>query len=677
MDCRAIVPSQEDEARVSLPTQRPVGAAFEGAARNGSGSSVTVGGSSLGERLITAVDDGDWEEVHCLLRRLGTRCWTRMAALFWEVVLDILFWRNAGIFPEKELLDDGLVPQRKVRKVFWVLPEYLEGKTYPLVHVLALAVPLPTSFRKPEVRGLWRRHLRHLRQRLRAHHCSGPSRRQRESKGTRAQPDVTLRDLASLWRAGWQRKRLGFSCSRFLRIGRRMVAPDIKGPMRFPRIPGVPRRPGKERATIFGRPLREAPRAAWGGLGFQGCRFLQRLVEATAEELRQVRRLALEVSRARSCVVLSLHNASAAACSGWAFEPVDVSAGTPHDGNAFLEEMAEERVRRAVSEGCIAARDLVERLWHAWQRRLVYPKALHALWEAWIRRALGRENTLHDAFKALSDLFDGGLLHDFPRKSPLAWSGWLSPHQQFRWQDIHRWRLEKQRLWTRGFAFLKACVERGQAWLKDGRLEACVIPWIDKFFISSWRERDWTYLTVLLEWIQKENLSPIILLWEDTTRERDPSLAVALRRYWKPERYQGFGVFGHDSWTRRTAARFLTREAEPNRLYVLRPLDDTHAPRPLETVLNGGLLPESFFSFYDSSWKDGTYAFYTGTQVAPLSSIATEAEAVPAWVVLDGIKRPLGWFFRRALRGLVLKESHGVLNRHAGVRLYARFANLL
>lgn len=600
-----------------------------------------------------------------------------MPAEVWELVLDIVFWRHAWAFPKTDVLDDGLIPEQKLRKVFSVLPPYLESKTYPLVHVLALATPVPLPFREPPVRALWRRHLRHLRQRLRDHDHAAQRSQRREGAGAKAASHGTLRDLAFLWRSQWQGKRLGFSRSRFLRIGRRMVAPAGKGASRQGRITGFSRGREEKRAAFHLGPFRKVPRATWGGLGSRGSRFLERLVEATAEELRHVRRLALEVSRVRRRVVLSLHNASAAACSGWAFEPVDVLTEVPHHGNAFLEEVAKEFARRSALQRFAEPHDLVDRLWLAWQRRLVHPKALHALWEAWARKSLGRDHAFQDAFRALSDLFDGDLVQDFPRKSPLAWSGWISLHQQFRWQDICRWRRQKQRLWPKGFAFLRACVERGQAWLNDGRLEACVVPWIDKFFISSRRERDWTYLALLLEWIQEEHLSPIVLLWEDTTREREPSLAVALRKYWKPGTYRGFGIFGHDSWTRRDAERLLTREAEPNRLYVLRPLDDTHAPRPMEAVLMGGLSPESFFSPYDTSWKDGTYAFYTGTQVAPLTSIATEVEAVPAWVVFEGVKRPLGWFFRRALRQIVLQGADSALFRHAGVRLYARFANLL
>ncbi|ROR01830.1 hypothetical protein [Desulfosoma caldarium] len=635
------------------------------------------GVASLEEKLIAAVDDGAWEEVRCLLGHLGTRSWSRMRAPIWELVLDILFWCHAWAFPEKRLLDDGLVPQQKMRKVFSVLPAYLESKTYPLIRVLALAAPLPVPFREPQVRALWRRHLRHLRQRLRAHDRAVQRSQRRDAAGTKTPSHMTLRDLASLWRSDWQRKRVRFSRSRFLRIGRRIVAPGHNGPRRRRQITGFLREREIEKAAFHRVPVRGALRATWGGLGSHGSRFLERLVEATAVELRHVRRLALEVSRARRHVVLSLHNASAAACSGWAFEPVDVLTSASHYGHAFVEEVAREGARRAAVERHAEPRDLVKQLWIVWQRRLVHPKALHALWEAWARRALGCEHVFKDAFRAVSDLLDGDLPQDFPEESPLAWSGWLSLHQQFHWQNICRWRREKQRLWSKGFAFLRACVERGQAWLKDGRLEACVVPWIDKFFISSRREKDWTYLALLMEWIQREHLSPIVLLWEDTTRGCEPSLALALRKYWKPGTYQGFGIFGHDSWTRSNAEGVLTREAEPNRLYVLRPLDDTHAPQPLEAVLTGGVSPQSFFSLYDTSWKDGAYAFYTGTQVAPLTSIATEVDVVPAWVVFEGVQRPLGWFFRRVLRDRVLQGGSGALFRHAGVRLYARFANLL
>ncbi len=416
---------------------------------------------------------------------------------------------------------------------------------------------------------------------------------------------------------------------------------------------------------------------AWGVLGPGAARFLEELAEAVAEELRAVRRLAFAVSRSRRRVVLSLHNAASAACSGWAFEDVERQLGEARAAELFVKGVRDRLIARCNRENAALSEAMVEKLWTAWQERLIRPKALHGLWEARGRSRLGGPDESGQAGRVFRDLFPGMAVQAAVEAAPLAWSGWVSPHQQITWRIVDHWRREKRALWPWGFRCLKALLQEAQDRLDGGSADALVVPWIDKFFISSKREGDLGYLELLMDWLRIEGLNPIILLWEDTTRRFDPSLALALRRHWPPSRFLGFGVFGDGAWTRRDAEGILIRTAEPGRLYVLRPLNDTHRPRSVEAVLYGREDRRDFFSVYDSSWKDGTYAFYAGTQAAMLTSIATESESIPSWVVVNGVRRPLGWYFRRAVRRRVLRGDEDEQVRSLLVRFYARFANLL
>ncbi len=700
---------------------------------------------SFSERLHEAVDEGAWHEVWHLFKNLGARTLSGLTEQTWELILDILFWRKAceNFSSPNPTMD---VVEHKVRKLLSVQPRFLDKKTYSLASVLRLGNPMPEPFRRKDSRQAWKRHLRHLRRLVLEKNGSRRTPMPSEHKSMETQSYVTLQDLAFLWHPGFQFKHLNFRQGRFLHVGRLLTAFEpvhvrISQRTRWSQRNskrssenGDPALSSKNDQVTFHpvpgnvlkaqdslrkrRSFRGTQNVLWGVLGWRGNRFLARLVQATAEEWHHMRHLAFSVSRARCRPVLSLHNASAAACSGWAFDPVDLFHDDPRHSLAFFQEVSctlQQLVpsRHDGLEACAKTKkddgfsgsaslrpafcaggtvtfpgqnscsdgfldlDLVEKLWLAWERRLVYPKALHVLWEAWARKALGSEMLFREAAQALDGLLQFGSLEDLVGKIPLVWSGWISPHQQLCWQDISCWWREKRRLWLPGFRILKTCLEKAQIWMKTGRLEACVVPWVDKFFMSSQRDRDASYLALLMEWLQKENLSPIVLLWEDTTRCRYPSLAVALERSWNPEAFQGIGVFGNGACSRRNAETFLIEEAEPNRLYVLRPLDDTHAPQTLESVLSGRVSQKTFFDSYDSSWKDGTYAFYAGTQAAFLTSIATEAEILPAWVVCDGMKMPLGWFFRRTLRDLVLGRPHGTLFQPKWMRLYARFANLL
>ncbi len=641
------------------------------------------------ERAFEAAQEGDWGDVRRFLKVLSGVPLRALRREVVEFLLDLFFWCSVemapyGTFPGPsrasgvESVDGLWLPLRKkMRKVLSNLPPELETRSYPLAVTATLGVPIPRSFRKHPQRPLWMRRFWSLRRLLVGNHPVGrtPDGLATEHQGRN--PPVTLSDLAQVWAPRGGRRRLPFHSGRFLRIGRLLSAsspcPASKGQWIFTAEDVSESSERPEQALRRRRSSVES----WGVLGPGAVRFLDELVEATAEELRGVRRLAEAVSRARRRVVLSLHNAASAACSGWAFDDVDRQFDDPRAGEVFVQNVRDRLIAQKDSIHVASGEPMVRRLWTAWQERLIKPKALHGLWEASGRFELCGGDEPSQAAETFRDLFPETPVHTVVEGAPLAWSGWVAPHQQFSWRLVERWRRERKGLWFWGFRCLKAFLEEAQSRLDAGLAEALVIPWIDKFFISSKREGDLGYLRTLLEWIRVEGFAPIVLFWEDTTRKRDPTLRVALGRHWPSSLFTGFGVFGNGSWTRREAEGVLTRTAEPGRLYVLRPYDDTHRPCSVEAVLQGRMNHRDFFSIYDSSWKDGTYAFYSGTQAAMLTSIATEPETIPPWVVMNGVRRPLGWYFRRAVRRRVLKGEGNGRCRPVTIGLYARFANLL
>lgn len=665
--------------------------------RNGSkGDAVSMGRGGPLKRLrdtdlrraFEAAQEGDWKAVAQFLRDAATVPLGHFSGDVLEFLLDLLFWCRT-LSPCSEPVGFGWerpgpkasgLPapplQSKTRKALSTLPRFLEGKTYPLVVVAALGIPAPRPFRRFHERLLWKRRFRILRRRFLENLRMERARNGLLWKDDPPCPPVTLSDLSRLWQPGPGRGRLPFRPGRLLRMGRFLAPPMRRLPSRRP-PPPVPQGALQALAgfQVGGRCERLAVES-WGGLDSGAVRFLEELADAVAEELRAVRRLAEAVSRARRRVVLSLHNAASAACSGWAFRDVDCQFGEAATAKLFVENVRDRMIAGPLSERADSGDFMLQRLWTAWQDRLIMPKAVHGLWEAWGRSLLGGPDELHRAARAFQDLFPRTPAVGVAEAAPLAWSGWLSPHQQFSWRTVESQRREKKALWFPGFRCLRALLQEAQCRLDAGDAEALVVPWIDKFFMSSKREGDLGYLSMLLDWIRLEGLSPIILFWEETTRERDPTLAVALRNRWPAWRFSGFGVFGEGAWTRRDAEGILTRKAEPGCLYVLRPLDDTHRPGSVEAVLNGRADRRDFFAEYDSSWKDGTYAFYAGTQVAPLTSIATEAERIPPWVVVHGLRRPLGWYFRRAVRQRALGSHGDERIRPLPIWMHARFANL-
>jgi hypothetical protein len=117
----------------------------------------------------------------------------------------------------------------------------------------------------------------------------------------------------------------------------------------------------------------------------------------------------------------------------------------------------------------------------------------------------------------------------------------------------------------------------------------------------------------------------------------------------------------------------ILEEHERTRVFVLRPLNDSHCPVSLERILDMQGL--SFFRTYDSSWKDNLSFLYSGTRVSALLSIQGEMEDFSPWLASDGTRIPFGAYFRGRLR-----QAIGVRERHQNDSLsgrYAQWANLL
>ena len=216
-------------------------------------------------------------------------------------------------------------------------------------------------------------------------------------------------------------------------------------------------------------------------------------------------------------------------------------------------------------------------------------------------------------------------------------------------------------------------LEEGQPLLDKGLLPHLVIPWIDKFFISSRRKDDWEYLNTLVGWFEEQRLRPLILFWEDTPHRQGPSLKLVLRQLCKQGRpFRGIGVFDWQGSSRNEALEIIRHGHLETVLFALRPFSDSHNPHSFQQLLED--RPLSFFRGYDSSWKDGLCFLYAGTQVFPLLSVPTDRENLPAWIVAAGMKVPFGAYWRRRLRRAVLgKRSEATAPLSVS---YAMWANL-
>lgn len=423
--------------------------------------------------------------------------------------------------------------------------------------------------------------------------------------------------------------------------------------MRVCRALSTPARQGLPPTSRF--TPRSVQQVYWGGHGPITLSYLDHLFQLQRQEIASQKTLCNRISAATGRVVLSLHNASLAAVGGWGFEPQrEVFKGGARR-REFINSVQRESER--IQEHDPEALRQLEAIWELWHERLVRPRLEHTLREA-------RMGLRLDPERYSGSMGDDTALHTLLRATRASESEderqtlmeAVAPHQRADPAEILAWRAERLASWKPGWLRLAALLIRGGSLMSRREIPALTVPWIDKFFISSRRDRDIAYLPALVHWLRERGAHPIVLLWDDTAHAREPSLKLALDRMMASgARFRGIGVFDKTVSSRADAERIVLSEHAERDLFALRPFDDTHVGHSLHQLL--ARLEPSLYATYDSSWKDNLSFLYCGTQVSSLLSAQAEMEALPPWVAVDGGKLPFGVFFRSALRRSLLGET--------------------
>ncbi len=412
----------------------------------------------------------------------------------------------------------------------------------------------------------------------------------------------------------------------------------------------------------------------WAGLGNLSLSWMDSLVDLQSRELASMREMAHEVSRRTRRVVFSWHNAGLAAAGGWSFEDLQASFPSPGLWEEFSRAVRAREAREATGAGDL--RDAARRLQQMREDRLATPAIRRALQDACSMRRFDPawEKTCRDARHAAARILGSYAGADALGLQKHGWPGLRSPGERRPLRTILAWWEEERKVWSRGLLRLIALAAEAESLLSRGDLESFVLPWIDKFFISSVRLLDSGYLVGLFRWIEQWGISPLILFWEDTIHAKQPSFGLALdamRAQGLP--FRGIGIFDKEASDRKEALVQICSAPRGFALFALRPWDDTHSPAAFHRMLKERDF--GFFDRYDSSWKDGLSLFYLGTQVFPLLSDPGYGEKLPAWAAVGHRKHPLGRVFRHILR----KKTLGGLWRESDDPLsaeYAKWANL-
>ena len=437
---------------------------------------------------------------------------------------------------------------------------------------------------------------------------------------------------------------------------------------------------------------------SWGQRSREEIAFFEKLISYQANEPVEVFRLAKEVSQRTKRVVLTLHNASLGASSGWGIPSFVQQVSTEIAATFFARVNS---LRRNIAASLSAPHRLsprsnlfglqqqVDNLLLLWGKRLIRPRLLQNIWALQVSLILN-DLPLEECEPVFSEAME--LLEHADHQRLTRGKGFaitFLPPTTAR-QQVHEtllWYQEKKVGHARLLSWLWALIETAEEWLRSERLDSLVLPMIDKVFISSQRDQDLAYLPLFVQLVSRMDSAPLFLLIDDTPRAAHPSLQLAIDRWRQQCDFLGLGVYDSQTdFEEKPLETILARSSRIN-LFALRPLTQVHNPLSLNTLL--ATRPQSFLNptEYDSSWKDNLPFLYHGTQVAPFAGVSKQAEKFSPTLITSAGPMAFGTYYRYRLRQLALQrlgfareksrtdDSHSPL--HHLWRKYAQLANLL
>jgi hypothetical protein len=437
---------------------------------------------------------------------------------------------------------------------------------------------------------------------------------------------------------------------------------------------------------------------SWGQRCREEIAFLEKLISYQVNESVRVFSLAKEVSQRTKRVVLTIHNASLGASSGWgvlSFDqqvPAETAATFFAQVNSLRQNIASSLSaphRLSPRSNLSDPQQQIDNLFLLWGKRLVRPRLLQNIWALRVSLLLNDLplEECEQAFSEAMELLEHADHQRLTRGEGLAVT-FIPPttaRQQVR--ETLVWYQKKKAGHSRLLSLLWALIEAGEEWLHSERLESLVLPIIDKVFISSQRDQDLAYLPLFVQLVSRMDSNPLFLLIDDTSRAAHPSLQLAIDRWRQQFDFLGLGVYDSQTDSEEEPLETILAHSSRVNLFALRPLTQVHNPLSLDTLL--AQRPQSFLSpaEYDSSWKDNLPFLYYGTQVAPFAGSSKRTEQFSPTLITSVEPLPFGIYYRHTLRQLALErlgftqeksragDSHSPL--HHLWREYAELANLL
>jgi hypothetical protein len=367
------------------------------------------------------------------------------------------------------------------------------------------------------------------------------------------------------------------------------------------------------------------------------------ILKQNAKELTFARRLATEVSFLTKRPVLTLHNASMGAPSGWGIPDFKTQIG--RDFLIFNQKLEKENTQLSKTK--------IKRLVNLWQKRLIEPQLREYLWQ--LKET--QKDTFKDMQREIKDIVLPCFWEKFSTQEGVCWE-WSVDLLKKRILFLkHKSLQERQRLFL-FFPLLIKILKTAALFLKKGRT-SFVLPYIDKFIRSSYGDKDIDFAKVFFEFITQHVPEIIILFFDETVHPKGPTLKLAIAALNKEKEWiKGLGVYGKGEIIKAQDIAALSRHYQ---IFFVSAFQEKTKPFSFREIR------EQYPHSYHPAWRDGLEGFFYGTQVEFLSG-----SDIKELVITDKGPIPLGQFVRLKLKEYALVPK----SKEPFWYFYASLANL-
>ena len=357
--------------------------------------------------------------------------------------------------------------------------------------------------------------------------------------------------------------------------------------------------------------------------------YFDALLKCTAIELKNARKIAFEISKYTHAPIITLHNATMGAPSGWGIP--SFKSQLKEGYNKWLKKVIDKWIEiRQLEEKNIKA--IVD----TWLNRMIKERILFKLYQlnANLELTEGDKKPYLEIISLCSRILS---LEDFDILKRAKFAQLFIPNDILI-EDI--------------FALIKVYLSETcrvrellslLAAITSVSKGICVIPVIDKFIRSSYGGRDIAYAKMFFEFIKSFNDKVIFLLFDETIHPKGPTLKEAIKALDRTIGVRGLGVYGHGE---RDMIGEITKMYPRYSIFVLSNHHNNSVPKSFNRLVEDYDINYLDWRGYHPGWRDGLGILFEGTRVAFL----TEKEIEDEVVLTDAGPIRLGVYFRKKLR---------------------------